>query len=77
MAVFMWKVPKITVSEAKYGEYLMRHPDTIPAKDISLDTEGYIVEETDYGTAEYNIFPFQRGDWIEKEYVHNNFVKLQ
>ena len=73
---FEWKLPRIEVKPMVYGEYLTLHPSMIPEPKISLDTEGYLVEEVDYGTASENVLPFNKDDWVEKKYVESNFRQI-
>lgn len=74
--LFEKKRPRITVRPMVYGEYLTLHHDMIPAVKISLETKGFLVEDIDYGTEEDTKMPFNKGDWIEEEYVKNNFNEI-
>lgn len=67
-----WKQPRLKLVPQTYGEYLISHPDIMPEK-ISLDTKGYRVQKTEYGTAKELELPFKEGDWIDETYVSENF----
>lgn len=73
---FEWKLPRITADPMIYGKYLTLHPDMMPQQGISLETAGYFIKDVDYGSAEENQLPFKKGDWVEEDYVKNNFREV-
>lgn len=77
MEQFEWKLPRISVEPMVYGAYLTKHPDMVPEPKIELNTEGYLIVEVDYGDPEDTKLPFNKGDWVEKEYVIKNFRQLR
>lgn len=74
--LFEKKRPRIEVRPMVYGEYLTLHREMMPAVNIPLETKGFFVEETYYGTEEDTKMPFNKGDWIEEDYVKNNFNEI-
>lgn len=74
--LFEKKRPKIEVKPMVYGEYLTLNKDMIPVNNIPLETKGFLVEETYYGTEEDTKMRFNKGDWLEEEYVKNNFNEI-
>lgn len=76
LMILEWKVPRITVEEMLYGEYLRRNSNMLPAKDVDLSTKGFLVTATDYGDPENTNPPFIVGDWIEEDYAKKNFREI-
>ena len=73
---FELKRPQIFVEPKKYGEYLMENPKATPRDGIPLETEGYTITGLGYGDAEITRLPFKVGDWIDAEYIKNNFNEI-
>lgn len=74
---FELKRPQIFVEPMKYGDYLMKNPSMQPRDGVPLDTEGYLVTGTSYGGSDLTSLPFKNGDWVDKNYVDENFNEMK
>lgn len=74
--IYEWKLPRIETRPMLYGEYLVMNKTMLPQKDIDLNTEGFLIENVDYGEPDDTKLPFQKGDWVEKDYVTKNFREV-
>lgn len=70
---FELKRPQIFAEHKTYGQYLMDNPAVIPKPDVPMETEGFIIIGTNYGTAEDTSLPFKIGDWVDADYINSNF----
>ena len=74
---FELKRPYINAEPKTYGIYLTEHPDMLPQEGVPLETEGYVITATDYGTATFTRLPFKNGDWVDKDFIEGNFIQVK